>query len=284
MADLLNVGGSVIPIGTIIKSVGPPDSTWKRCDGSILDKSSYPAYVSEADDLHPAMWKNWQAIDVDQSVTGTYKYCIDRIGDVITVLGTGTTVWISGDGGETWNTYTSGPSETNYNIANNGSIFVTLGYNSAYAYWSSNGSAWNQVSLPVSDTWRYCKYANGYFIGMTYSSRSSSNQYVYSSNGVDWYAANYPYPVSSYVDCIGSDGSQFLIMAYDGDYINYWLYKSSDGQTWTKSSIGFFYGHPYNDDYIPYGIHYLNSQWFMTFYGDRRIIAVFEGSDICKSF
>ena len=221
MADLLNVGGSVVPVGTIIKSVGPPDDTWLKCNGDILDKADYPAYVSEADDLHPAMWKNWQAIDVDQSGAGTYKYGISRIGDLIVALGTGTTVWRSVDGGETWSTNTNGPSETTYEIATNGSIFVVLGYNSTNAYWSSDGVTWNQVTLPVSDTWRYVKYANGYFIGMTSSSKSSSDQYVYSSDGVDWYAAYYPYPNPAYVDCIGSDGSQFLIMAYNDMIIIY---------------------------------------------------------------
>jgi hypothetical protein len=277
MANLLEVQGSVIPIGTIIQAVGPPDSTWLKCNGSILAKSSYPGYVANAGDLHPLMWKNWKFIDVDQSVTGTAKYAISRMGDTIVCVGIGSTVWISTDGGATWSTNTGLSAGTHYCLANNGTYFVTARYGSTEAYYSSDGATWNSATLPATRNWRYLTYANGYFVLMHNTSQSPT-YYAYSSNGTSWSEGTAPF--SNGYPVLNSDGSKHILFAYSsGTY--YKIHTSTNGSTWSSGTLDFFHGEPdYNDSY-PNGIYYVNGEYYMTWgsYEDYWYLK-YEGSDI----
>lgn len=278
MADLYAVVGSSIPIGTIIQSVGPPDSTWLMCDGSVLAQASYPGYVAVAEDLHPLMWKDWDFVDVDQSTVGTTKYAIDNIGNVITVVGSGTTSWYSSDGGASWNTATNLVSGTYYFLTNNGSIFVTARYSSNAAYYSSDGNTWTSATLPVSTTWRYGSYAGGNFC--VFSTAASAN-YAYSSDGITWSSGTCPWSGEAVILAY-SDGSQHIVITEDTTYYGtHNVHYSSNGTTWTTGSTRFMHGSPGYSGADPVALLYANSEYYMFWglYYDNWFLK-FEGSDL----
>lgn len=263
MADLLNVQSNEFPIGFMVDAVGPPDSNWLKCDGSVLLQSNYPDYVNAADvDLHPKIWgqNSWEFIPVDNSNT-SYIRAISNIGDYIVVVGVGNWVWTSNDGGETWSTNTNLPaSGTWYCLANNGSRFLAVQYNSNVAAYSDNyGATWTQVNLPVSATWQYITWNGTAFLLFHYS---SSGSYLYSTNGTSWTTYSIPYTNES-IYSLDSSGSYTTIFTFH-DSVNdgLYFYTTSDGINWSSQS-DIWQGQLYDvsQAYID-SMKYLDGKWF----------------------
>jgi hypothetical protein len=275
MANLLSVGGSSVAVGTIIRSVGPPDSTWLKCNGDVLLKADYPAYVDIVDELHPAIWRDWTFVDVDQSVESYAKYAISRMGSMIVLVGLNTTVWVSTDDGVSWNAYAALPSGTYYHycLSNNGTRFVTARYNSALAYYSTDGQTWTSATLPSSTTWKHLSYFSNKFVLM--QEYQSSAQYAFSTDGITWSGVNYPFS-SGYIGGLANDGTRFLMYAYDYSAPFYKLYSSTDGQNWSSGTEDILLN-MFNPEIST--LAYLNSKWIMLGYEAYRI-KVFEGSTL----
>lgn len=273
MANLIEVQSS-IPIGTIIQSVGAPDGTWFKCNGDILAQSDYPAYVANCDELHPLIWKDWGPIDVDQSQVDYIRYDIDRIGDILVAVGSssGTPAWVSSDGGETWSTTTDLPSSTMQCIGNNGTQFITTGYNIAYAYLSSDGVNWTSVALPSSDSWTMISGIGNLII--IASSDWGATAYVYSTDGgASWNAGTFPF--NGYCDVLYNDGTQFILFASDG-YEWCDIYTSTDAINWTVGTDDFYHnimemsGTTFDSGHYIDGVHYVfgsssTDKWFLKF-------------------
>jgi hypothetical protein len=276
MADLLNISvQSAIPVGTIIKAVGPPDSTWKRCNGEVLLQSSYPAYVASAYELHPRKWMQWEFVDIDQSINETYKYRISIMGNTIVVVGGGSKVWYSTDSGSNWSTNSPLGTGSHYVILNNGTNFVTVQSSSTTLYYSSDGSTWNTATLPISNTWYYGVYALGKFIIMP-SGYQSSGSYVYSSNGTSWSSASLPFS-GGYIKGLCADDNYYYMFAYDSST---WLkvYRSSDGTTWSAGTKDFLFGMPGYWSNVLVGFDCVNGKVVATFDGVPEYY-VCEGTD-----
>lgn len=278
MANLIEVMGPSIPIGSIIQCTGAPDSSWLKCDGSILDQADYPVYINQCEDLHPMIWKEWSFVDVDQSTTGVQKNAIDRIGDLIVCVGNDSTVWVSTDAGATWSTNTGLGSGAYRVLANNGSIFVTALYNGSTAYYSSDGSTWTSATLPLSRYWEYLSYANGTFVLMHGSYASPTTSYAYSSDGSTWNTGTAPYS-SGYCQALFSDGSKHILFAYYNNSF-YKIYTSTDGSTWSSGTSDFFFGSPDYNDSVPLGAFYLNNNYYMFYYYNDFWYLKYEGTDI----
>ena len=265
MANLLEVQGTVIPIGTIIQAVGPPDSSWVKCDGSILLKADYQGYVINCEDLHPLMWKNWYFVDVDQSTTGTTKYAISRMNsNIIACVGAGNTVWVSDDGGVTWSTNTGLTANTHYVLTNNNTVFVTADYNTSTAYHSTDGITWTSASLPFSGLWRYASYCSsaGKFILMT---NSHTYSYAYSSDGSTWNTGTAPF-YHERVRFLTNDGSKFIVFSYyQSDPYEYLVHTSTDGINWSSGTVDFLFGSPSFNYLTPTGMFYLNGEYYMPY-------------------
>lgn len=281
MANLLTVEGSSTAVGTIITSVGPPDSTWLKCNGDVLLKADYPAYVDIVDELHPSIWRDWTFIDVDQSVSGSQKYAISRMGSMIVVVGLGTTVWVSTDDGVTWNTYAGLTAGTYYHycLANNGTRFVTARYASALAYYSTDGQTWTSAVLPRSANWNYISYFGNKFVLMPNGYQSGTLTYAFSTDGITWSGINLPF-TNGEVTALENDGTKFLMYAYDDTAPFYRLFSSTNGQNWTMGTEDFTevtYNASSMDDAIR--LAYINSKWIIFWY-EFYNFHVFEGSNI----
>ena len=155
MANLLLQLSSEFPVGSIINAVGPPDSNWHLCDGSILAKSSYPTYVNNCDNLHPMRWSDFSFINTGSNPSLYMRQAISNIGNYVVMVGTNNLVNYSDDGGLTWSTTTLNSTNPHYSIANNGSTFVVVEGSAAYAEYSTDyGASWTRVSCSGSTTWK----------------------------------------------------------------------------------------------------------------------------------
>lgn len=278
MANRYSVQSSSTPIGTIIKAVGPPDNTWLKCNGDILEQASYSAYVAKCDNLHPAMWKNWSMVDVDQSVTSGERYAISRNGDRIVVVGSGNVVWVSTDKGLTWSTNTNLTTGLHYCLSNNGTRFITAKHSSNEGYYSSDGVTWTKVNLPRSTTWRMSSYFSNKFVLMPSGLQAGTQKYAFSSDGVTW--AEHALPFSDgIVGAVSNDGTQFLMWAYNYDTPFSKLYKSTNGTTWTAGTVDFLDGAPDSGGNCIINLYYVNSQWIAS-WDEYFIFSIFEGSNI----
>jgi len=265
MADLLNVQSNEFPIGFMLDAVGPPNSNWLKCDGSILSQSNYPDYVAAPDvELHPKIWgtNSWEYITVDANNTN-YIRAISNIGDYIVIIGAGNWVWHSDDGGETWSTNTNLPSSgTWYCLANNGSRFVAVQFASSIAAYSDNyGATWTQVNLPTSANWRWMTYDGSAFLVFHYD---DTGNYLYSTSGTSFTSYSIPYSGEE-VYTLGSSGSYTVILTADqasGAYDGLYFYTTSDGINWSSRSDK-FEGQLYDvSQSWPDVIRYLDGKWF----------------------
>ena len=276
MANLMEVAGSVIPIGTIIESVGPPDSTWLKCNGQILAQANYTGYVAEVDDLHPQKWHNWTWIDIDQGQTNQIKNGLDRMGSTVICVGVGNEIWRSTDDGDTWSIISGPSTSSHYCVVNNGTYFVSPAYGTSNVYYSSDGSTWNLAAIGASGNWRYMIHNNGKFIVFN-NSYSTSPTYCYSSDGVTWYSNTAPH-ANLYCYALAGDGTTTLMYATDNDQ-NHLLFSTSDGVNWTSGTKTFSSASPDSSgDYVS-GLYYLGGKWIMG-WASQRYMHVFEGSNI----
>ena len=175
----------------------------------------------------------------------------------------------------------------NSDIASNGSLFVTAAYDSAGTiYTSSDGITWTPRSAPTQFGGyggRFA-YGNGKFVGLvsalgtTYCTTSSdgitwsaattpsvtiygrpsfennifvvpsSTAFQYSADGVSWSSVSYGGAIAA--KGIVWDGEKYLAHGYEPVFggANYSLYSSTDGITWSPSSLptGWWQSSAYN--------------------------------------
>lgn len=119
--------------------------------------------------------------------------------------------------------------------------FVALGPNGKGAY-SDNGVVWNEISLPVSQSyWYFVAYGGGKFIASTGDGGDAS--IICSSDGVTWTISNTP-EISAIFSGVYGDGKFVILSIFNG------IYCSEDGITWTAGGSLPYYS---NDSIIAYG-------------------------------
>lgn len=259
MANRLEIIGSTIPVGTIITAVGPPDSTWKLCDGSVLVQATYPEYVAVANDLHPYRWTSWKKYTLTNP-SGYDRKAISNMGDLVVVVGVNNLVNRSADGGETWGSNNNLPTASGtWVIENNGTRFVALQQGSTIGAYSTDGTTWTQTTAGSSSaTWRIF-YNGTYFLGMHYA--SSPDSFIYSSDGITWSTkSGKPWGASAYTLACGTDGTDFLVWASD-----FKLYESSDGSSWTAGTDEVYFGTE-DDPYYGDSLIYFNGRWIFIYH------------------
>jgi hypothetical protein len=155
---------------------------------------------------------------------------------------------------------------------------VTAIRTSTSAYYSTNGATWTVATLPFSATWEHLAYGNGKFV-LFHDSKLDPSYYAYSSDGITWYQGTCPY-TNEYCQNVSFDGTQFILISTDYNDI-YKIHTSSDGTSWSSGTSDFNHGGPdYNREY-PLGVHYVNSEYFMSWSDYNTFYFLkFEGTDI----
>jgi len=226
--DLINTQVD-FEIGTVIEAIASPSADWKCADGQILDQADYPEYCAIAQDLHP---KCYERLQYWTERTYAPKSCT-RMGDILVVVGQGVEVLYTDDAGDTWNVNSplgGSSSDYYYTVTNNGSIIVTLRYNSATAYTTTDGSSWTSRSLTQTKNWNYLIWTGNYFVAT--SMNTSPRPLDYSTDGINWYAASWPDNSVNFAYVCG--GNNYLIYWSYSDYK--WHRSSDGGQNWSTAS------------------------------------------------
>jgi hypothetical protein len=232
--DLIHTGVE-LGIGSIIEAIGPPSANWLCADGQVLDQANYPQYVAGCHNLHPKKYENIQYMN-----ERTEKpYSCARKGNIIVVVGKGTEVLYTTDGGQNWtvnNPLGGSSSDYYYGVACDGTTFVTCRYNSNVAYTSTDGINWTPRTMNQSGYWRDLIWTGNYFMAIGYI--SSPRTVDYSSDGITWASGSFPNNYTD-VDYAAHGGNAYIYYNYDNDK---WHKTIDGGQNWTESTniMGWF--------------------------------------------
>lgn len=109
-------------------------------------------------------------------------------------------------------------------VAYGNNIFAAIDGSTGRAAYSTNGTAWTEVILPLTRSWRTLRYANNIFIGAAIG--STSDAIVTSTNGIVWATRTLP---AAQVWWEATYGVNTYIIF--GAFSNA---KSTDGITWTS--------------------------------------------------
>ena len=105
--------------------------------------------------------------------------------------------------------------------------FVAVAAGSTKAAYSTDGITWTAATLPSSESWRSVCFGNGKFVAVA----AGSNAVAYSADGTTWTAVTLPSTASWYSVCYGN--GKFVAVAYNGTKAAY----STDGITWTAATL-----------------------------------------------
>jgi hypothetical protein len=227
--DLIHTGVE-LGIGSIIEAVGPPSANWLCADGQILDQANYSQYVAGCNTLHPRRYENIQYMN--ERTEPPYS-CV-RKGNIIVVVGKGTEVLYTTDGGQNWTVNTplgGSSSDYYYAVACDGTTFVTCRYNSNEAYTSTDGINWTLRTMSQSGLWKDVIWTGNYFMAIAYI--SSSRTLDYSANGTSgWTGASFPDNYTD-VDYAAHGGNAYIYYSTNDDK---WHKTVDGGQNWTTST------------------------------------------------
>lgn len=225
--DLIHTGVD-FEIGTVIEAVGPPTANWKCADGSVLNLADYPQYVASAKNLHP---KRYERLYILNERTYRPLSCA-RKGNIIVVVGLGTEVLYTTDGGANWtvNTPLGGTSASlYYNVVCDGTTFVTMRYGTDKAYTSTDGINWTERTMTQSKNWDDLVYDGTYFVAL--STVTSPTPIDYSTDGINWYAGT---PADNNWDHGSSAAGNGYLVYMDAS--DKWRRSDDGGQTWEQST------------------------------------------------
>jgi hypothetical protein len=225
--DLIHTGVE-LEIGSVIEAVGPPSANWKCADGQILNLADYPQYVASCNNLHP---KSYEGIQYLNERTEP-PYACARMGNIIVVVGKGTEVLYTTDGGQSWtvnNPLGGSSSDYYYGVACDGTTFVTCRYNSNAAYTSTDGINWTPRTMSQTRYWTDLVWTGNYFMAIDFV----NDDIDYSANGTSgWTGATFPDSASD-VDNAAYGGNAYIYYNYD----DYKWHKTIDGgQNWSTST------------------------------------------------
>jgi hypothetical protein len=182
----------------------------------------------------------------------------------VTFNGNTQTGMTSSDNGVTWVSRVILPSysATVSGIAyGNGRFVVITG--STTASWSSDGITWNQVTVPLSNTY-HIEFGNGIFVCTCFATSS----YMTSTDGVTWTVRSMPISANW--------GSIILMNGYFYVLANYYnagntLYRSTDGINWSapitlpnSREWTWFGGMAYGNGIYVITVHTYNSTVYAT--------------------
>lgn len=132
---------------------------------------------------------------------------------------------------------------------------------------TSNGSDWQELTMndSVSDIsgdmygWEIEVFDNKFFL---FGVDSSQNPIIaYSMNGVDWTVTSAPWPGGpEYLDDSGVGSGRLVVSASDSAATEYYLWSTTDGVSWTKSSAV-----PGESTYSPDVTIYNDSIWIVDY-------------------
>lgn len=240
--------------GMVWTSRTSPDGDWTGAaeDGTnfvLVGTSGGTVYAAYSSD-NGASWSNgnlgssdWRAAAWNSSAG---VFCAVS-SNALTTVSTSPT-------GATWTNraIASAPSGR-FGIASNGTIFVTVGANTAVAHTSPDGVTWTQRTLPNSRNWKKVYWTGDKFIVL--DGNATSTQYMaYSSNGTTWAEVQLPIlntesggGYTAYSTLAG-DGTKIIVFG-DGEapYVNNgdppvsrrYAYSDDDGGTFSLKDNGF---------------------------------------------
>lgn len=123
-------------------------------------------------------------------------------------------------------------------ITNNGTVAVTLFSGTAQGAITSNGTNWQLVALPVSDTWSSITYGNGIFVAVS----STTTNVISSPDGMTWALAT---SVLTGAVNIAYGNSTFVAIQYGNSVgatspngINWTLMSMPSSQAWQALTFG----------------------------------------------
>ncbi len=114
-------------------------------------------------------------------------------------------------------------------IAYGNGKFVTLRSISAHCGYSTDGSNWQDTTIPTSAQWDCIAYGDGKFVAVA----TSSNRQIYSEDGITWLLSNNPFPLTSGRHDIIYGGDKFVVVCWGMTDVAY----SQDGISWETSTL-----------------------------------------------
>lgn len=200
----------------------------------------------------------------DTNRWGEVQYC----GDKFIILGSsnssgagGTTVFTYSSDGINWQSGTM-PSKSFWNkTAYGNGVYVAIGatvFGNASAY-SSDGITWTSFTKSRYDD---ITFGNGLFINVGRNDGSSTDKYLYSSNGTTWTQGDLP--TSSYWVACAYGGEKFVIISGGQNNAKDALY-SSDGINWNSSILP------------------VEARWQSITYGNGKFVAITNSNIIAYS-
>ena len=117
--------------------------------------------------------------------------------------------------------------DANYYGGSLSNYFVTIGYNSDKAIYSSDGINWNQTTLPNQRLWNSIAYGNGKYVAVA----ESSQFMAVSSDGINW--SEYYTLYGQWKSITYGNSKNIFVAITDGPIAG----TSTDGISWTQRSI-----------------------------------------------
>lgn len=145
-------------------------------------------------------------------------------------VGVGGTVMVSTDG-ITWSDYSISDTITLFGVAYGNGVFVAVGSlqflqnnnTDTYAYYSTDGTSWTRVTLPMEDWVGKISYENGNFYV------PGANGIISSSDGITW-STVYTQSNGYYLDITYENGT-YLATGYFGRTVT-----STDASSWSQDT------------------------------------------------
>lgn len=232
------------PIGTIIEATCPPNNNWLKCEGQLLSRSTYSELLAVLETDNPYSWQKQETIKpLDSAFDSSGLLSVIKGGSRWVAVGWGGDFAYSDDG-VTWTSGTLPDTSKDYlEVAYNGSVWCTAGYNSISGATSTTGASWTSRTLPAIEDWEGICWDGTYFI---LAANDTTNCYT-STDGITWNNVG-TYPVGP--NFIASDGSGLTVAVRSSGQI---MVSSDGGVNWTLAN---------NSPYIPFG---LISQWKISY-------------------
>jgi hypothetical protein len=224
------------PIGSIIEATCPPNDNWIKCEGQLLSRSTYAELLAALDTDNPYAWQyTYTKRPLDSNFDSSGLYALAYSGSRWVAVGeSGDSAY--SDNGETW-TYVALPNTGTYLCcAWNGTVFLTIAYNSTNSATSTNGSSWTGRTMPATSDWEGLVWDGTYFIPVA----NDDTQCRRSTDGINWSSAG-TFPVGAH--SIATNGSGITLAMRSNGHI---MRTTDNGSNWTTV---FYAPYPLGTDY-----------------------------------
>jgi hypothetical protein len=206
-----------------------------------------PKYTEVWDQTTVKSLQNWSSANVGASdIRGFIAKPNESVGVAYTYIGTGSGNAFYSTNGTTWNN-TSGYVNGCLGMTWDGTQFYGLSYAGGLKLTSTDGINWSNASVSINTNYSSVAYGNGYYVGVDRNGNS-----FYSTNGTSYTQVNL-YNVGSDCRVTYGGGVHLVIKNSAGGSTTYYT-STNGGVSWTSRTA------PAG----PYYVSYINGTWFMT--------------------